>query len=282
MPAFQSCNFVFTINNPSIELKGDDPNEWPGVRYCVFQLEQGEQGTVHWQGYVCFETKKTIAALKVLSPRAHWEVRQGTHEQARVYCTKEEGRLDGPYEFGDPPTKQGKRNDTAQAMEMIKAGSSLSDIMSEIPAAMRFAGGLKFAHTLLTPKLKRTWKTRVIVNWGVAGSGKSFAAHRDAGPDAYFKPPGHKWFDGYESQENVIFDEFRGNWFDLSTLLRILDAYPMRVEYKGGSVEFVARTIWITSNIAPEAWYNVDIIQINALMRRLTEVHHFINAYVPQ
>jgi len=280
MAVVRSAAWLFTINNPVDSPQFDD------VMYMIYQFEQGEQGTVHIQGYVVFNNRKRQATVKAMEPTAHLEVRRGTHEQAKAYCSKEDTRIEGPIIEGDDSSilaqKPGKRSDCADVVRLIKEGASNALIFESHPNAIRYYKGLDFVRQSFKGEVKRTWKTRVIVYWGVAGSGKSFIAHRDAGPDAYNKPSGNKWFDGYENQENVIFDEFRGNWFDLSTLLRILDAYPLKVEVKGGTVEFVARTIWITSNIAPEAWYNVDIIQINALMRRLTEVHHFINAYVPQ
>ena len=69
----QSCNWVFTINNPTWE---DDPLKWSGVKYLVFQKERGESGTDHFQGYVQFRSNKRLSALKALHKEAHWEVRQ--------------------------------------------------------------------------------------------------------------------------------------------------------------------------------------------------------------
>jgi len=279
MSLSQSKNFVFTINNPLSENAQDDPGSWTGVRYLVYQLEEGDSGTPHFQGYVCFETNKKPNQLKLIHSHAHWENRRGTHEQARAYCMKE-GRLDGPYEFGDPPVNQGKRSDCADVIRLIKEGASNATIFESHPNSIRYYKGLDFARAAFKEHIKRNWKTRVVVYYGVAGSGKSYTVQQLAGPNAYFKPPGHKWFDAYEGQEIVVFDEFRGNWFDLSTFLRIMDAYPLRVEMKGSTIEFVARTLYITSNVAPESWYpNIDAIQLAALLRRLDEVHHFINAY---
>ncbi len=69
------------------------------------------------QGYVVLKKKSRLSALKKLLPRAHWEIREGTHDQARAYCMKEETRTKEPYEWGDPPA-QGKRNDMAAMVEV--------------------------------------------------------------------------------------------------------------------------------------------------------------------
>jgi len=280
MSIVRSPYWMFTINNPTESPQFDD------VKYMIYQFEKGEQGTVHIQGYVVFNERKRMTQVKKMEPRAHLEVRRGTHLQAKEYCSKEASRIEGPIVEGDDSDilaqRPGKRNDCLVAAEMIRAGSSIQEVMSEVPASMRFVSGLRYYHQLIHSLTPRTWKTYVRVYWGVAGSGKSYAAANEAGGGAYFKPGGNKWFDGYNGEDNVVFDEFRGNWFDLSTLLRLLDAYPCKVETKGGMVEFVARNIWITSNVSPENWYpNIDAIQLQALLRRLDEVRHFINVYQP-
>lgn len=59
-------------------------------------------------------------------------------------------------------------------------------------------------------------------------------------------------------------------------MLRWLDRYPVRVEFKGGSRPLLCKTIWITSNLAPEEWYpELDPETRNAFLRRLTNIVHF-------
>jgi len=273
----RSRSYCFTVNNPTQE----DQNPFNLLEisdYLVFQLEEGESGTPHYQGYVHLKDAKTMTALQGYL-RAAYAVARGTPEQNRAYCTKEP-RLEGPYEEGTLP-QHGKRNDLLAVKASLDAGATDQQIADEYFASWcRYNKSFTLYRSLRT--IKRTWKTRVVVYYGVAGSGKSYTVQQLAGPQAYFKPGGNKWFNGYEGQETVVFDEFRGNWFDLSTFLRIMDAYPCAVETKGGMVEFVARTLYITSNVAPELWYpNIDAVQLAALLRRLDEVHHFINVYQP-
>jgi len=107
------------------------------------------------------------------------------------------------------------------------------------------------------------------VFWGRTGSGKSRRAWEEAGMEAYPKDPRTKWWCGYKGQENVVIDEFRGG-IDISHILRWLDRYPVSVETKGSSRPLMAKSIWITSNIPPIAWYpDVDKETLDALIRRL-------------
>ncbi len=109
--------------------------------------------------------------------------------------------------------------------------------------------------------------------WGDTGSGKSHRAWEEAGDDAYSKDPLTKWWDGYQGQTNVVIDEFRGV-VAVSHLLRWFDKYPCSVETKGGKQPLCAKNIWITSNLAPTAWYpELDAESFRALERRLIITH---------
>lgn len=112
----------------------------------------------------------------------------------------------------------------------------------------------------------------VNVYCGATGTGKSRRAWEEATFDAYPKDPNTKFWDGYDSHENVVMDEFRGK-IDISHMLRWLDRYPVIVEAKHGAVCLRARTIWITSNLHPHAWYpDLDQETVDALIRRLNIV----------
>jgi len=107
------------------------------------------------------------------------------------------------------------------------------------------------------------------VFWGRTGTGKSRRAWEEAGLSAYSKDPLSKFWCGYNGQEDVVVDEFRGG-ISISHLLRWLDRYPVNVEIKGSSVPLRARRLWITSNLNPIYWYpDLDGETRDALLRRL-------------
>jgi len=246
---------MFTINNPD-DL--DAPRKWTSVVWCVWQVERGvDAGTEHLQGYVIFAYSKTLSEVKLVNCRAHWEPRHGTHKQAKDYCQKEETRVAGPYTIGEEPpnlAKQGKvRRTLDDCVALVKGGQTVASLLEDDELrtlVVRNYRGLMFAASIFCPK--RSWKTQVIVLVGPTGTGKSRAV-ADNHSGAYWLPKG-KWWDGYRGEEVVCIDDFYG-WLPLDYMLRLLDRYPMLVETKGGSVQMVAKAIYITSNIAVEFWY---------------------------
>lgn len=257
---------MFTINNPT---EGDDPTTWP-YKFMVYQYEQGAAGTIHLQGYVIFTSNKRMAAVKKMNARAHWELCKGTHEQAVAYCTKEDTRLLPPVTLGEYVAPRGQKL-TSRLPDMCQAVMELrpmQDIVSADPATyVRNYRGIAALRTMFVKP--RSWPTQIFTYWGPTGTGKSALARREA-VNPYVKPPGSHWFDGYDYQEDVLFDDFHGGWFKMTELLNILDRYECVVQTKGGHVQFVPRRIFITSNHHPRDWYP-DHIQNDALMRRLTQ-----------
>lgn len=92
---FPRAAWCFTINNPQ---PGDVPVKWKGVCACIFQLEQGVVSrTQHFQGYVVFDTKKSIFEVLDVCRCAHWEPAQGSMQDNLLYCSKDSTRVVGPF-----------------------------------------------------------------------------------------------------------------------------------------------------------------------------------------
>ena len=121
-------HWCFTLNNP--DLYPDELLEQiEKAQYVVFQLEEGENGTPHYQGYCIFAQKQRLTALRGLfGGRAHWEQARGTPEQNRAYCTKE-GRIGEITEWGEIPGNagQGARTDLDELHSALKAGLTQAD-----------------------------------------------------------------------------------------------------------------------------------------------------------
>jgi len=273
MSAAYSEHWVFTINNPAEDAS--PVVGWPQVVYGVWQLERGENGTPHFQGYVIFATRKRLTWIKEhCDATAHWEPRKGTHQQAKAYCMKDESRVDGPWEHGDEPHKaQGKRNDLLALKRKLDEGVGEAAIAAD---SEMFAVWAKYwkvigRYRMLKSMNERRWHTFCQVYWGPPGVGKSSRALEEAGPGAYWlpRPSGVGqtiWWDGYEGQEVVVIDEFYG-WIMRDMMQRLCDRYPLLVQTKGGTTPFLAKKIIITSNEHPIAWW--PKVGLGAMMRRL-------------
>lgn len=292
-----SRHYCFTINNPDIEWDPDVPlpNDPAGlfnlmddkVAYCIYAYEIGKEGTPHLQGYIQFN--QAVRFARIAKWGGEWARAsvpnngfvKGTAEQNVAYVSKvdDETHVAGPWTYGEMNT-QGKRNDINQLVDIIKEDKSLKRVATEMPEMIvKYPRGCEKLMELLDER-ERDWKTEVIVYWGKAGTGKSRRAYEEGGEKAYFLRKGNGgsiWWDGYEGNENVIIDDFYG-WIPWDMLLRICDRYPMTVDIKGGSRKFLAKKIWITSNVHPRDWYNFEKntnMKYEAFERRITNCIEF-------
>lgn len=272
MPSVQAKHWCFTINNPEPN-EGEDlvekcKDEQHGVVYIVIGRETGETGTQHLQGYVAFKSRKSFGRAKsFISERSHIESAKGSPQQAADYCKK-----DGSFiEYGDLPRGKGARNDLREVYEACKSGKSMREIAESHPSAiLRYSNGISKVRGLFRPT--RDGPPEIWTLWGKTGTGKTRRVWEYADIDKLWVHPGDRWFDGYDGQPAVLFDDFDGSWFKLSYLLRLLDRYPMSVPIKGSFGWWAPKTIYITSNLKPEDWYaNAQEEHKRALKRRLEE-----------
>lgn len=256
-----SRSWCFTVNNPLGPLDLSDKQ----IRYSVYQLEVGESGTRHYQGYLELVTSQRMSYIKGILPTAHLETRRGTRDQARAYCMKEDSRVEGPWESGEWISGQGSRQDLLCIRDLIKSGWPMREIAEEY-----FTTWVKNYRALDRYRLMvgdmRNWMTELHIIVGPSGTGKSKLAH-ELCPNAYWKPEG-MYFDGYDGQEDIILDDFYGD-ISFKLLLNMADRYPLKVPFKGGFVNFIARRIIITSNVHYDRWYSQDT---SALSRRITNL----------
>lgn len=274
-----TTNWLFTINlsegGEADEAFLDIPRTWPNIKYAIWQLEKGnETGHLHLQGYARFTQRQRMTALKKIHPTAHWDVRRGTHEQAKTYCSKEETRQKGPWTIGeDTPDAEphpGQRTDLLAIKRKLDEGIDMKIIADD-----HFSTWIKYPKALQEYKrLKappRTDKSQVCVLVGPTNVGKSYLA-RQMSPNAYWLAnPRSKgssvWWDGYDGTQPVVIDEFYG-WIPYSNMLTLLDENPLKVEFKGGFHNFNSHTIIITSNKYPEQWFSSKC-EFSPLLRRL-------------
>jgi len=260
----KSRSFCFTLNNyTDLEYTAVQAIE---CRYLCVGKEVGEAGTPHLQGYIHFENPRSFKAVKKLLMRAHLEPAKGNPKQASDYCKK-----DGNYiEIGECPS-QGTRTDLDNVREVISRTGRMADVVDVATSYQ----SVKMAEQILKYKEKpRNWKPTIKWFWGASGTGKSKRAYEELGDDCYTCMSTGRWFDGYDGHENVLIDDMRRDFMKFHEFLRLIDRYAMKVETKGGTRQFLAKNVIITSCYHPRELFKTreDVFQ---LIRRIDEIVEF-------
>lgn len=262
--AQKARNWCFTLNNYTKEelLQWRENIFQEVIKYIIFGREEGKEGTPHLQGYIELNGARGIAFLKKIDPRAHWELRLGSQEQAIQYCQKE-GHFE---EFGEKKATQDERkenllqNQLKKLADEIKSGKKKPEIYENYPvAAAKFP---RYINDLISFKAPPRNPHRIVsIHYGVPGSGKTEYVRKQS-PECYEIPIGSSrsgslWFDGYYGQEEVLIDDFSGK-ISLDSLLRLLHNWPAQVEIKGGHTWWNPKKVFITTNVDWREWYNYD------------------------
>ena len=274
-------------NNPSKDYKEAQSHftEIPGCRFLVFQKEQGEEGTVHYQGYVEYSRNHRFSRFQSGLPEGEtiWcrnrREYDNSQERCIAYCSKEDTRLEGPWRWGEPKEVHGGgKKDLITFVERVKGGAAKRHLLEEYPSILsRYRNFYSDVRGMFMPKL-RDEPPMVELSIGSTGIGKTrgiMAEYADSG-DFFVTPLGGSgfWMDGYDGQSVVLLDDFAGgkSKIGLTELLRLLDRYPVQVPIKGAYVWWYPERIYVTTNLHPRLWYkwaNREE-QYAALMRRFT------------
>lgn len=264
-------NWVFTLNNYSSEEE-TYLTQCPEIKYLVYGREKGLSETPHLQGYICLFKKQRLSYMKKILPRAHWEMRKGTHEQARTYCIK-----DGDYhEQGVPPKSRDEIGmDNFERWKRIKDlahQNNLDQIAEEYPKIyISMIRNLEHIAKRAMAKPQDLPTTTGMWIHGPSGIGKSSYA-REQYPNAYFKQS-NKWWDGYHGEDNVIIDDLDKQHSILGHHLKIwADHYSFIAEVKGGATHIRPKNIVVTSQYTiEEIWEDKETQE--ALNRRFKKIN---------
>lgn len=271
----------------------------PQVNYMIYQKEKGGGVTEyeHWQIYIQFKNPQYFTACQRLigDNTAHCEPQfAADNTKCRAYCSKEEGRLDGPYEHGE--FVQGNMTQEVELLQDLQKRPRIDWAFLE-----------KHASVL---SRRHTWSKAVIENgpnylvpfynqpaeeeveerdppevwyiYGPTGVGKTRWVHRKE-PNVYevTEPQsGSQWYDGYAGRPAVLFDEFVGQ-YPIRQLNKLLDPYFRRTAVKGGFTEWKPTRIYFTSNYNPVRCYRRSMETrrptVESFIRRIT---HYIEVNV--
>lgn len=255
-----SKTWVYTINN----YTNQHLEQFKAFTVKRHRCALEDEGTPHMQGSITFTRAYRLPQLKKLCKEAHWEIAKCADSEN--YCTKGEIVID------INTSKQGSRTDLQQTIATLKESNSIRTVARDHPETfVKYHKGLVALRKELQPRLEEFTPTTVQVYIGKPGTGKTRRAY-EQDPKLYLVPEpvnGILWFDGYEGQEAILFDDFYG-WVKYHTLLNLLDGYPMQLPIKGSHVYRNWTRVYITSNAHPREWYQRP--EWSALKRRINNI----------
>lgn len=280
--ALKIRNYCFT----SYKVDNPLPFDETKVKYLIYQKERcPESGREHFQGYIELKSPQRISFVKNLfnDNGVHCEQRRGTREQAKDYCSKLESRVDGPWEhgvFGEGG--QGKRSDLKEQAKIVRElirenpKTFQRELVEEHPEILlKYSRGVEAIRTALETQ-ERTWTTECELYIGKPGTGKSTLV-KDKYPDAFWYSSSSKgYWDGYEGEEVVVFDEFKG-WITHTEFTQLVgNSNKLRVNIKYGTRPFLAKKVIIISNYDPQFWWKEEY-SFRAISRRLSKILYIIS-----
>lgn len=270
-------NYGFTWNNypTNWEELIDEFYHKTKAKYIVAGKEIGANGTPHIQGHVDLKDAKTISALqKIFQPKIQLSVTKllsDTHvTNSRNYCFK-----DGDYRTWGAPPRQGARTDLLNYMQSIRETPSTPlitlmeehcTVMAQYPRFAQMYRLMKMKHDIIQGPLEHEWHV------GPPGCGKSRKYQEMEG---VFTKMTNKWWDGYDNEKVVLFEDWDPTNHYLGHHLKIwADRYPFMAETKGFTVKIRPQKIVITSNYSIEECFPNQPMIGQALLRRFNVIRH--------
>lgn len=264
-------HWCFTWNNPA---DGEAPNWVPEVMsYMVYQLEAGESGTPHYQGYVRFKKQFRLRQVKehLGTQAVHLAIARGTEAANKAYCSKEP-RLAATVEKGEyqaAANTKGRRSDLEAIAADILQGKKLRDIAVEHPADfMRYHMGItKFQQVALpTPPIAR----QVMNLWiyGTTATGKTHRVNM-LYSDPYHVSPGRDPFGNYVQQRVIVFDEFDLTKWTPQQMNKYCDKWRCQLDCRYMDKFAMWNLVIVISNAAPQFMFkNVEPSELREALER--------------
>ncbi len=266
------------------------------IEHCdafAFQEESAETtGYLHFQGCFFLINRKrfdwvqeNIRKFEFLAPM------KGTPFQAWIYSTKEETRVDGPYEFGECP-KQGVKKNVNEVFTRALAASTVAEGMEIVQAeqardyclhgeairrnikaskVVMFQAKFQLTDFLISPLIL----IKPVLLYGESNTGKtSFAV-------AHFKNPlvvSHIDKLKLLSPDNdaIVFDDMSFTHWPPEAVIHLLDIdFERDINVRYGTVTIPANTIKVFTHNNKNPFYKEEIqqAQIEAIERRFQRIH---------
>lgn len=269
---------------PSPESRQQEISDWfsridrDKCLFIIFQTERcPDTGRTHFQGYVVFKNDRNYKSVHEFLPWGSWVFKAGgTHEQCIAYCSKESTRIDGPFECGTRPSTASLTAEKP-ALYVKRRLFAQDPVDAILESDVGFSFVIRHYKNLLSVenKLRKPEEgqnRQVIVQYGGTGLGKTYASTRGS----HFMVPrprkgGTLWFDNYDGEDSLVFDEFDGSFIQPTEFNLLCDSTQYQLPIKGGFKWLRSPILWFNTNHRPDTWWPKSKTPFDSHIRRVSE-----------
>jgi len=266
----KSGNFIFKYIKVSVskdEFSKEDIivrrpffRDWESVRryfediehmkYCVYQLEKGQEGTIHIQGGIFYSIGKRFSTVKDTLPFAHLEKAKGSNGQVRDYCTKTDTRIKDPVELG-VFAEERDRTDIRDFIQLAQSGVLNCELAKLYPMLyLKERNKLEQVRADIYEEYFYKYRSvKVTYIYGASGVGKTtWLSKKYSSREAFdITNYDNSMFTNYNYQDVLIMDEFNGS-MKVSTFNLMLGFKPLDLRGLGCAKPSCYHEVYIISN----------------------------------
>lgn len=251
-------------------------------KYSCFQIEKGGNcATEHIQGFITLKNPMTWSTFKNFFPCSHFNKCISSNKDCRKYCSKEDTRVDGPFEDGEFAEER-CRTDIKQFLDMVKLGIDEEEIQTLFPNLYlrEFNKIEKIRNKSIFNEFKTKYrKVEVVYIYGPPRCGKTRYINNLYGYGNFYSVTTYNKgpFDNYNGEKIIVFDEYESQ-FNISQFNMMLDGHPVQLPCRFENKWACYDKVYIISNSPLSEQYSSDLIkqvQKEAFNSRISKVLRF-------
>ncbi|MBR2213936.1 MAG: hypothetical protein IJ889_05820 [Eubacterium sp.] len=238
--------------------------------YFCFAFEIGKNGTLHVHIFIYRKSPIRFRTLKKHFPEAHIVACSGTSLENRQYIRKEGKHAnkshtsveDSFYEEGDIPIVEDNKPDIEKAIDLLKNGSDINEIIEEMPKMGTRVRQLEDLKQVLLKKEYMNNRRPVEVYYikvldgsdGIEGV-YSYFDMRDVCEITEYESSGT--FDEYDTHKVIVFNDFYSS-LSLRTLLKYMSGKPIALPARFRNRVACFTDLFIISEIAADEQFKSE------------------------